>query len=201
MTMQARTGPASIFAAYAMSQALADHWWIVLLRGLAAIAFAVAAFAWPGLTLLMFVLLWGAYAFVDGVLAIWAGLSGRSASLNSRWWLMAIGVAGVAAGVFAFGWPAVFAVGLLYAVAAWAIFTGLMHVWGGFRLRKEISGEWLLILTGLVLAGFGVFMIARPVVGGLTVIWTLGALELLAGLSLVALSLRLRKHKHKHTHG
>ena len=198
MTMHARTGPASIFAAYAMSQALADHWWIVLLRGLAAIAFAVAAFAWPGLTLLMFVLLWGAYAFVDGVLAIWAGLSGRSASLSSRWWLMAIGIAGVTAGVFAFGWPAIFAVALIYCVAAWAIFTGLMHIWGGVRLRKEINGEWLLILTGLVLAAFGVFMIARPVVGGLTVIWTLGALELLAGLSLIALSLRLRRLKHTH---
>lgn len=198
MTMHARTGPASIFAAYAMSQALADYWWIVLLRGLAAIAFAVAAFAWPGLTLLMFVLLWGAYAFVDGVLAIWAGLSGRGASLSSRWWLMAIGIAGVTAGVFAFGWPAIFAVALIYCVAAWAIFTGLMHIWGGVRLRKEINGEWLLILTGLVLAAFGVFMIARPVVGGLTVIWTMGALELLAGLSLIALSLRLRRHKHTH---
>jgi len=198
MTMHARTGPASIFAAYAMSQALADYWWIVLLRGLAAVAFAVAAFFWPGLTLLTLVLVWGAYAFIDGVLAIWAALSGRSAGLSSRWWLMLIGLAGIVAGVFAFGWPGVLAVGLLYAVAAWAIFTGLMHVIGGVRMRNEIKGEWLLILVGVVLAAFGVFMIARPVVGGLTVIWTLGALELLAGLSLIALSLRLRRLKHTH---
>lgn len=198
MSIHARTGPASIFAGYAMSQALAEYWWIALLRGLAAVAFAVVAFAWPGLTLMVFVLLWGAYAFIDGVLALWAGISGKGGGIGSRWWLILVGVAGVLAGIGAFGWPGVFAVALLYCVAAWAIFTGLMQIWGGYRMRKEIQGEWLLILVGVVLTGFGLFMIARPVVGGAAVIWTLAALELLAGFSFIALSLRLRKLKHTH---
>ncbi|MGO9204803.1 MAG: DUF308 domain-containing protein [Candidatus Limnocylindrales bacterium] len=38
---------------------------MLALRGILAIAFGVAALAWPGLTLVMLVALFGAYAIVD----------------------------------------------------------------------------------------------------------------------------------------
>jgi len=65
-----------------MLHALARNWWIVLLRGIAAIVFGVLAFAWPGLTLRTLVLLYGAYALVDGIIALAAAFTGRAMPLS-----------------------------------------------------------------------------------------------------------------------
>src|SRR5689334_9024910 len=84
--------------------ALAENWWLFLLRGIAAIIFGILAFVWPGLTLLTLIFLWGAYAIADGIFALWAAISGR-VSMAPRWWLAIVGVAGIIAGVLAFAWP------------------------------------------------------------------------------------------------
>ena len=55
-----------------MSGAVARNWWMWLIRGIAAILFGVLAFRWPGDTLVVIGILFGAYAFVDGVFAILA---------------------------------------------------------------------------------------------------------------------------------
>src|SRR6476620_5362816 len=74
----------------AMVHALAKNWWLLLLRGIAAIIFGVLAFAWPGLTLLTLILFYGAFALVDGVLAIIAAITGGAPA--PRWWLAIIGL-------------------------------------------------------------------------------------------------------------
>src|SRR5262245_22910368 len=74
-----------------MLHALAKCWWALLLRGIAAIVFGVLAFAWPGLTLVTLVLLYGAFALVDGVLSLIAAFSG-SAKPIPTWWLLVVGV-------------------------------------------------------------------------------------------------------------
>jgi uncharacterized membrane protein HdeD (DUF308 family) len=189
-------GTAPLFAVGGVAQAMAQRWWLVLLRGLAAIAFAVLAFGWPGLTLLTLTVLWGAYAFVDGALALWGALSGKGmGAIAPRWWLAVVGVAGFLAGVAAFGRPDVVALVLLMFIAGWALVAGVMQIWGGFRLRREVQGEWLLILNGVLDVAIGVLLIARPGVGALAVVWMIGLWALLAGCTLVALAFRLRKRR------
>ena len=175
---------------------LAENWWLLLLRGIAAIAFGVLTFFWPGLTLLVLIFLWGIYAIADGILALWAAIASKGfGNIGSRWWLAIIGIAGIAAGILTFIWPGMTALVLLMFIAAWAIVSGVFQIWGAVRLRHEIEGEWLLGLSGLLSIAFGVIAIVRPGAGALAVIWLIGWFAILLGSCFIALSLRLRQYK------
>ena len=180
----------------ALLRTMADNWWLVLLRGIAATAFGILAFVWPVITLLTLTLLWGAYAVVDGLFALWGAVAGPRGHTGARFWLVIVGLAGVVAGLLAFAWPGVTALVLLFFIAIWAIVIGVMQIWGAIQLRKEMEGEWLLILSGLLSVAFGIVLLARPGLGALAVVWMIGWFAILEGCLLVALSLRLRKHKH-----
>lgn len=167
-----------------------SSWWALLLRGIAAVLFGVLAFVWPGITLTVLVLLWGAYAFVDGAFAIAAGI--RSHGENRRWWVLLLeGILGVAAGIVAFAVPGITALVLLMLIAAWAIVTGVFEIVAAIQMRKYIKGEWLLILAGIASILFGVLLFINPSAGALAVIWLIAAYALVFGAILIALSLRL----------
>jgi uncharacterized membrane protein HdeD (DUF308 family) len=182
-------------AGAALLSALAENWWLLLLRGIAAVIFGVLAFMWPGLTLLTLIFLWGAFALVDGLLALWAAIAGKGGQMAPRWWLAVVGIAGVIAGVMTFVWPGLTGLVLLLFIASWAIVTGVLQIWGAIRLRKEIEGEWLLVLSGLLSVLFGVILVAQPGAGALALVWVIGAFAIVIGFIYIALSLRLKKHK------
>ena len=171
---------------------LAQNWWLVLLRGIAAITFGVLAFVWPSITLLSLTLLWGAYALADGVLALWAAITGSAAP---RWWLAVAGIAGILSGIIAFVLPAMTAFVLLMFIAGWSIVIGVMQIAGAIQLRKEIDGEWLLVLSGLLSIAFGVILMVRPDAGVVAVVWIIGWYAILAGALAIGLSFRLKSYK------
>ena len=177
-----------------MVHALAKNWWLLLLRGIAAIIFGVLAFAWPGLTLLTLILFYGAFALVDGVLAIIAAIAGGAPA--PRWWLAIVGLLGIAAGLLTFLMPGLSALVLLFFIAGWAIATGVLQIIGAIQLRKEIDNEWLLILGGVISVLFGVGMMLAPGAGALALVWVIGTYAVVMGVVLVALALRLKKHTH-----
>jgi uncharacterized membrane protein HdeD (DUF308 family) len=172
--------------------ALAENWWLFLLRGIAAIIFGILAFVWPGITLLSLTLVFGAYAIVDGICALWSAISGRSSEMVPRWWLAVVGVAGVLAGLIAFFYPGMTALILLFFIAGWAIVIGALQIWGAIQLRKEIEGEWLLALSGLLSIAFGVLVMAWPGAGALAVVWIIGWYAILAGCLSIGLAFRLK---------
>ena len=176
----------------AMVHALAKNWWMLLLRGIAAIIFGVLALAWPGMTLVTLILFYGAYVLVDGVFAILAAITGGA--LAPRWWLAIVGLLGIAAGLLTFLMPGVTALVLLYFIAGWAIATGVFQIIGAIKLRHEIDNEWLLILGGVISVLFGVAMFMAPGAGALALIWVIGTYAIIIGVLLVALSFRLKKH-------
>lgn len=168
-----------------------SSWWALVLRGLAAIAFGVAAFIWPHITITVLVLLWGAYALVDGVFAIIAGI--RSHAENKRWWLSLIeGLLGVALGLIAVIVPNITALVLLLLISAWAIVTGAFEIGAAIQLRKYITGEWLLALAGIASMLFGFALLINPNAGALAVVWLIGAYAIVFGILLMALGFRLR---------
>ena len=174
-----------------MTTTLARNWWVLALRGVVAILFGIMAFIWPGLTLISLVLLFGAYAFLDGIFSILAAWRGRET--NERWWaLLMEGILGLAAGVIAFVWPGAAAVGLLYVIAAWAILTGILEIVAAIRLRQEIDNEWLLGLTGVASIIFGLLLAIWPGAGLLTLTWIIGGYAIAFGVLMLLLAFRLR---------
>ena len=126
---------------------------------MAAIIFGVLAFAWPGITLAVLILFYGAYAIVDGVLALYAAIRSRGQSV---WALVLEGILGIGAGLIAFFWPAITALALLYVIAAWAILTGVVEVVAAVRMRQVITNEWALILSGVLSVVFGLLLAIQP---------------------------------------
>jgi uncharacterized membrane protein HdeD (DUF308 family) len=184
----------SRLATLALLPALAENWWLVLLRGIASILFGVLAFVWPGLTVFWLVLLFAAYAIVDGVIALWAAATGPGV-MAPRWWLVVIGLLGIAAGVVTFMYPAMTAIVLVYFIAGWMIASGVFTIVGAIMLRKEIEGEWWLILNGALSILIGLFMFFQPGAGALALIWLIGAYALIVGVTLVMLAFKLKSHK------
>lgn len=169
---------------------LARNWWMLAVRGAAAILFGIGAFVWPGLTLSVLVLLFGAYALVDGVFALVAGVIDRG---GQRWWVLLLeGLAGIVVGVLTFLWPGVTALVLLWLIAAWALITGAFEIAAAVRLRKEIEHEWSLGLAGLASLIFGALLFAMPGAGALALVWMIGAYALVFGALLLVLAFRLR---------
>jgi len=165
---------------------VARNWWLILVRGLAAMAFGIVCFVWPAISLLALVLLFGVYALVDGVGAIVWGS-------RSRWGAMvAVGVVSVLAGLIAFFWPGITALALLYVIAAWAIVRGVAEITAAVHLRRQIHNEWLLAVAGIVSILFGVLIASYPGAGALTLVWAIGVFAIVFGIAAVALSLRLR---------
>ena len=175
--------------------ALSENWWLFLLRGIAAIIFGILAFVWPGITLLSLTLVFAAYALVDGFCALWAAISGRTSEMMPRWWLAVVGIIGVLAGLIAFAWPGMTALLLLLLIASWAIVIGALEIFGAIRLRKEIEGEWWLIISGLLSIAFGVILFVQPGSGALALVWVIGIYAILAGGSLIGLAYRLKNLK------
>lgn len=175
-----------------MLDALARNWGLLLLRGILAIIFGILTFIWPGITLITLVILYGAFAFVDGVLAIAAAIRGGEPA--PRWWLALIGVFGIAAGLLTAMWPQLTALVLLLFIAGWAIATGMMQIVGAIKLRKEIDDEWMLIASGVLSVMFGVLLALWPKAGALAMVFVIGAFAIMYGILLVSFALRLRRH-------
>ncbi|HZB90501.1 MAG TPA: HdeD family acid-resistance protein [Stellaceae bacterium] len=172
-----------------MFESLMRNWWVLALRGAAAILFGVVAFLWPGVTLTALVWIFAAYLLVDGVFALIA------AQRQERWWPFAIeGLLDLAAGVIAFLWPHVALLTFIYIAAIWAILSGVALLAAAMRLRA--FGEGLLRFAGLLSLLWGVVVVIWPVAGALTLAWWIGAYAILFGAFMLAVALRLRRRWH-----
>jgi uncharacterized membrane protein HdeD (DUF308 family) len=181
-------GESSVFVGL---DVLARNWWAVVLRGVAGIVFGILAFVMPVVTLAALVLLFGAYALVDGVFNIVAAVTGRSGA-RSWWALLLEGLVSVAAGLVAFFLPGLTALTLAYLIGIWAIVTGVLEIVAAVRLRRVIENEWWLGLGGVVSVLFGILLLVAPGAGALAMVFWIGAYALVFGAILVVLGFRLR---------
>lgn len=174
-----------------MLQGLARNWWVIALRGVIAILFGAFTIMNPGLSLAALVLLFGAYALVDGVFAVIAALTRRDE--EPRWVaLLLSGIVGIAIGILTFVMPALTAVAVLYLIAAWAVVRGIFEIAAAIRLRKAIRGELWLILAGVLSVLFGILLFARPGAGALALLLWIGVFAIVLGVFLVLLAFRIR---------
>jgi len=167
-------------------------WWMLVLRGTAALVFGVLALAWPGITLLVLVALFAAYALISGVAAVAGAI--RARATDRRWWVvLLLGLVSVAAGVLAVFMPAITALALVLLMGANALVTGVLEIILAVRLRRQIRGEWLLGLAGLLSVVFGVLVLLFPGPGALALVWLIAVWAIAIGILLLAAGFSLRK--------
>ena len=180
------------FAEQNLAAALGRNWWLLLLRGLVAIVFALLTWAQPGVSLAALVLVFGIYVLADGLLGVWSAIAKRRD--NRHWWLLLLwGLVGIVVGVMTFIMPGITGLVLLMYIAAWAMITGVLQIVAAIRLRKEIKGEWLMILSGLVSVAFGVLLFLQPGAGALAVAWIIATYAFIFGVLMVLLAFKVRK--------
>jgi uncharacterized membrane protein HdeD (DUF308 family) len=176
-----------------MGYGLSRNWWALAIRGVAALAFGVLAFLFPGGVLIALVYLFGAYALVDGFFAIAAVLTGQEAQ-GERWWALLVeGVLGMVVGLTALFSPIGTALALLILFAIWSIATGIFEIIAAIRLRRQLADEWALALAGVVSVLFGVALLLAPPLGLLALAWLMGAYAIVFGVMMLVLAFRLRR--------
>ncbi len=173
-------------------RALAHIWKVTALRGALAIAFAVVILVWPHVGLSALLALFGAFAFVSGIATV-AGAFNLPIRGGQRAWLVVDGLLGVAVGVVVFIWPDLSALGLLYAIAAWAIALGIFEIAFAFALPISGSRSLLAVLGGLLSIAFGVIMFAHPGAGAVALLALIAAFALVTGVMQIAFALELRR--------
>lgn len=177
--------------------ALVKNWWTFVLRGLLAAFTGVLMLAWPGIALLSLVLLFGVFALADGASNIIAAFRrGEREERKPRWPTLIQGILGIVAGLVALLMPGITAIALLFVIAAWAIITGVLEIVAAIRLRKQIKGEWILALSGVLSIAFGVLVALFPGAGALGMVFVIAAYLIFFGVLLIALGIRLRYRMH-----
>jgi uncharacterized membrane protein HdeD (DUF308 family) len=181
-----------------MLETFTRYWWVVALRGVAAVLFGLMALIWPGITLFALVVVFGAYALVDGVLTLVAAVGRRNGAAGAggdRVWLIVQGIASIVIGILALVWPSITALALLWVIAAWAVVTGVLEIVAAVRLRRELRREWLLGLSGVLTVLFGLLLVIWPAAGALTLVVLIGVSAIVFGVALLTLGLRLRQQR------
>lgn len=171
--------------------ALRRSWWLLLLRGVAAVAFGVVTFIWPQISLLTLIMVYGIYAFADGVLALVAAI--RGGGMVPRWWLALAGVVSILTAIVVFAWPDLTALVLVYMIGFWSILRGALEIIGAIRLRNEISNEWSLGAAGALSVIFGLILVFMPGAGAIGLLWLIATWAVLFGLLLIWVAFRLKK--------
>lgn len=155
-------------------------WWVFLIGGIASVVFGILAFINPGIALLVLAMFFAAYILVDGAVNIWGAISNRD---KDGWWaVLLLGILGVLVGGYALLAPPVSMIAFVYVVAFVAFFIGATSLYLGWKIRKEITNEWILYLTGALSVLFALMILFQPEVGGLSVVYVIATWGIIIGL-------------------
>jgi len=172
-------------------ETLKRHWWVPVIRGIAAIVFGVIAFTHPVMAIATLVLFFGAWVLIDGIFRIFGAIKHRGS--DSDWaWQLVIGLIGIIVGLLTFHAPQVTALALVIYIAAWALMIGASEIVMAVKLRHEIKGEWLLILMGLASIVFAVLLLWNPIAGAAAVIWLIAWYAVVLGILAIFFGFRLK---------
>ena len=172
-------------------ETLKRHWWVPVLRGIAAVVFGVMAFVYPGLTAAVLVLLFGAWVLVDGIFRVIGAIAGRAS--DSEWGFnLIIGIVGIIIGLLTFHAPRITALALVIYIAVWALMIGATEIALAIKLRREIKGEWFLILMGLASIVFAALLLWNPLAGAAALIWIMAWYAVIFGVLAIIFGFRLR---------
>ena len=172
-------------------ETLKRHWWVPVIRGTAAIIFGIIAFTHPVMAAATLVLFFGAWVLIDGIFRV-VGAIGHRAS-DKEWGSdLIMGILGIIIGLLTFHAPGITALALVIYIAAWALMTGATEIALAIKMRREIKGEWFLILMGLASIIFAAFLLWNPLAGAAALIWIIAWYAVIFGVLAIFFGFRLR---------
>jgi uncharacterized membrane protein HdeD (DUF308 family) len=172
-------------------ETLKRHWWVPVLRGVAAIIFGIIAFTHPVMAAATLVLFFGAWVLVDGIFRVIGAIKYRAA--DKEWGFdLIIGLVGIIIGLLTFHAPQITALALVIYIAAWALMIGASEIAIAIKLRREVKGEWFLILMGLLSIAFAALLLWNPLAGAAALIWIIAWYAVIFGVLGIFFGFRLR---------
>jgi len=170
---------------------LLHHRWTALLgRGVIAILLGLLVWLRPGISLALFVVAFGLWALIDGIVTSWLAIEDRP---QPSWgWMLLDGIIGIVIGIFALARPHTTALALLFLIGIWAILRGVLEIVVAIALRRELRGEWRLLIAGVLSIVFGAIVFSNPGAGLLAVLWLVGLYAVLYGIMLISLAFKAR---------
>jgi uncharacterized membrane protein HdeD (DUF308 family) len=172
-------------------ETLKRHWWLPVLRGVAAIIFGIIAFTHPLMAAVTLVWFFGAWVLIDGIFRV-VGAIGHHASDSDWGFNLIIGILGIIVGLLTFHAPAITALALVVYIAAWALMIGATEIALAIKMRREIKGEWFLILMGLASIIFAGLLLWNPLAGAAALIWIVAWYAVIMGVLAIIFGFRLR---------
>jgi uncharacterized membrane protein HdeD (DUF308 family) len=155
-------------------------WWVFLIGGMASVIFGILAFTNPGIALLVLATFFAAFILIDGAVNAWGALQNRD---KDGWIaLLIFGALGVFVGAYALAVPPISMIALIYVIAFFALVNGLTSLFLGWKVRKEISTEWILYLSGALSVLFALLVLFQPAVGGIAIAYVIGTWAVIVGL-------------------
>jgi uncharacterized membrane protein HdeD (DUF308 family) len=166
-------------------------WWLALLIGVVSIAAGIIVIAKPSNSLATLAVIFGIFILIDGIVELVAALSVRTAN---RGLLAVIGVISVIAGVLLIRHPlgGVRAVALL--IGIWLIAAGVVRFIAAFEIPEHRL--WRIVVS-LVLAAFGVVIVASPHIGYATLALITGISFICYGIGMAALGWAMHAFRHE----
>ena len=170
----------------------ARQWWVLVLQGILGIVFGAVAIAVPDIALVTLAYLFAIWAIVAGLTQI--GVGWRIAEHRGRAWPFAVtGVISVIAGLLAALIPGPTVLFLILLLGWWLVFQGVMEIYAAWRIRREVSGEWLFALGGIARVAVGLIVLAMPVVGAILTVALIATFSIIGGITALLVGLRLRR--------
>jgi len=173
-----------------MIKALVDSWWSFALRGVLALLFGLGALSFPGLTLVVLIVFFGIWALIDGFAALMMAFGEKK-----RLPYILLGLLSLIVGIYALARPGATALALLWLIGIWAVIRGVGEIMAAIQIRKEVTGEWAIALSGVISILFGIFVLARPGAGALALVWVIAVYAFLSGILKLMLGFKLRRMK------
>ncbi len=175
-------------------QALLKNWWLLTLKGILLIIFSIIAFMNPGVSFAIMLTWFSFFLFIDGVLSVVTVISNWKEQ-EDKWLFVLDGVVNIVLAVLIFRAPGAYTLVAVFFMGFWAIFSGISRIAMAIQLRKEITGEGWLALSGVLGVLFGIIIISNPAIGVATFMYTLAFFALAIGLLLILLSFKVKNAK------
>lgn len=177
-----------------MEKDLAEYWWLIAIRGILTILLGLFALVYPVATLAVLILVFGIFALIQGIITAIVGLA--TVKKDNNWWMMLLeGVVGIFIGIFVLKYTGITVFLMVYLIGLWALVAGVFGIIAGFSLRKEMEGEWLLILIGFAGVVLGILVLTNPASALVVVPTLLGIYGILVGILLMAFAFKVKKLK------